>query len=84
MRSYLEELCGGRDGARIRLRRGDPREAVLDTAREQGSDLIVVGSHSRPGPTPVLLGTVAEAVARRAGCDVLVVRVPEVSWTIPE
>jgi nucleotide-binding universal stress UspA family protein len=52
---------------------GDPAERLLTLARERAADLIVVGSHEH-GFLDRLLGRhVDEAVAARAGCDVLLV-----------
>ncbi|MCE9572972.1 MAG: universal stress protein [Deltaproteobacteria bacterium] len=48
-------------------------EQIVETAREQGCDLIVVGTHGRSGLSRVLLGSTAERVVRKAGCAVLVV-----------
>lgn len=42
-------------------------------ARRNGIDLIVIGTHGRTGVSHVLLGSVAEAVVRRAPCLVLTV-----------
>jgi nucleotide-binding universal stress UspA family protein len=53
---------------------GDPRSAILDTAKEWQADLIVVGSHGRRGLDRFLLGSVSEAVAIHAPCSVRVVR----------
>lgn len=53
---------------------GDPREAILDLARREHADLIVVGSHGRSGLTKLLLGSVASHIVTHAPCDVLVVR----------
>jgi nucleotide-binding universal stress UspA family protein len=54
---------------------GEPRGVILDTAKEWGAKLIVVGSHGRRGLDRFLLGSVSEAVAIHASCSVLVVRV---------
>jgi nucleotide-binding universal stress UspA family protein len=56
----------------IRLRRADPRLAIVGTARARRADLIVVGTHGRTGLAHALMGSVAEAVIRHAACDVLV------------
>lgn len=53
---------------------GEPAAEIVRAAREWGADLIVVGSHARHGLGRMLLGSVAEAVMRRAACPVLVVR----------
>jgi nucleotide-binding universal stress UspA family protein len=49
---------------------------ILRVARERHADLIVIGSHGRTGLGRVLMGSVAEEVARRAPCPVLIVRAP--------
>ena len=48
--------------------------ALLDYAREQGVDLVVMGTHGRRGVQRMLIGSVAEEVVRRADCPVLTVR----------
>lgn len=57
------------------LREGDPRNVILATAEELGADLIVMGTHGRHGFSRLMLGSVAESVARTASCPVLLVRV---------
>ena len=47
---------------------------IVKAAKEWPADLIVIGSHGRGGVERLLLGSVAEAVTRRASCPVLVVR----------
>jgi nucleotide-binding universal stress UspA family protein len=58
---------------RALVRSGDPRAELLRVAREQGTELLVLGKHARQGLGHSLLGSVAEACLRRAECDVLVV-----------
>jgi universal stress protein A len=50
------------------------KQGILDTARQQAIDLIVVGSHGRHG-LALLLGSTANAVLHGAECDVLAVRI---------
>ena len=50
------------------------RGAILDFAKDWKADLIVLGSHGRRGLTRLLLGSVAESVARHAPCSVWIVR----------
>ena len=56
------------------LVQGTPTQTILDTAGEQGVDLIIMGTHGRTGLAHVFLGSVAEHVVRQGPCPVLVVR----------
>lgn len=56
------------------LLKGDIRETIVDTAAEWPADLIVLGSHGSGGLRRLLLGSVAEFVARHAPCSVLIAR----------
>ena len=59
------------------MRQGDPRQEIVDEAKDWNADLIVVGSHGRTGLQRWLLGSVAEHVVRNAPCSVEVVRQPK-------
>jgi nucleotide-binding universal stress UspA family protein len=60
--------------ATVVLLSGNPKEVILEEARNWDTDLIVVGSHGRRGFKRFLLGSVSEAVAMNAHCSVVVVR----------
>ncbi len=49
-------------------------EAIVNTAKAVGADLIVMGSHGRHGLEKLLLGSVAQRVLQEARVPVLVVR----------
>lgn len=49
---------------------------IVRVARERHCDLIVIGSHGRSGLGRVLMGSVAEEVARKSPCPALIVRSP--------
>ncbi len=55
---------------------GNARTEIARYAKEQGCDLIIVGSHGRSGLAR-LLGSTANAVLHHAHCDVLAVRADE-------
>lgn len=55
------------------LRDGDPRQAIIDYARECRADLIVLGSNGKRG-LDRMLGSVSDSVARHAPCSVEIVR----------
>lgn len=66
-------------GARVRstVRVGGAAAEILSFAREDGMDLIVLGSHGDKGQRHRVLGSVAELVVRGAPCPVLVIREKE-------
>ena len=53
---------------------GQPARAVVEYATDNEFDHVVVGSHGRRGFSRVLLGSVAETVARRVPVPVTIVR----------
>jgi nucleotide-binding universal stress UspA family protein len=59
-----------------RMREGDPATEILAEAEQGDVDLIVMGTHGRTGLARLLMGSVAEQVARRSPCPVLTVRHP--------
>ena len=60
--------------SRVVIRSGAPFVEIVRLAREEGSDLVVVGTHGRGAVAHMLLGSVAERVVRKAPCAVLTVR----------
>jgi nucleotide-binding universal stress UspA family protein len=78
MTSRLEQLRP--DSPRIRaehvLLRGTPADEIVRLAGERQADLIVMGTHGRSGLGRLLMGSVAEAVLRRAACAVVTVKSP--------
>ncbi len=53
---------------------GDPADEIVRVADSLSADMIIMGTHDSVGLERLLLGSVAEAVVRRARCSVLVVR----------
>ncbi|BFU92760.1 MAG: universal stress protein [Nitrospira sp.] len=53
---------------------GNPAEVILNQAKHRKADLIVVGTHGRRGMKRLMLGSVAEAVVRKAACPVFIVK----------
>lgn len=77
-RKQLAEIPGGGwdNGRPItrEVRTGAAFLEILDYARTQNIDLIVIGTHGRSGLMHVLMGSVAEKIVRKAPCPVLTVR----------
>jgi nucleotide-binding universal stress UspA family protein len=73
----LRRRCDGPDlkaPVETALRQGRYAEEILRAADEARCDLIVTGTHGRSGLGRVLMGSVAEAVLRRARCPVIAVK----------
>ncbi len=56
------------------LERRHPRQLILDAAKQQDADLIVMGARGHSAAYRVLLGSTADYVANHAKCSVLTVR----------
>jgi universal stress protein A len=65
----------GAKSVAIKVLAGAPWKVIVDEVTSSPSyDLLVMGTHGRTGIMRVLLGSVAERVARHADCPVLLVR----------
>jgi nucleotide-binding universal stress UspA family protein len=71
----LDAGSGVRTQHMVRL--GRAWQEVIEIAREQKSDLIILATHGYTGLKHVLLGSVAEKIVRHAPCPVLSVRPEE-------
>ena len=56
---------------------------IIKVARDEGADMIVMGTHGRTGLAHVLIGSVAERVVREAPCPVLTVKHPQHEFVKP-
>ena len=73
---FLRKIGPRPSNVTVRVEPGEPSDAILSAAKDGGADLIVMGTHGRTGLSRLLIGSVAEAVLRRATCPVLTTRVP--------
>ena len=55
------------------VREGSPAKVILEVAREENVDLIVMGSSGKSGFDRFIMGSVADKVVNSAKCAVLVV-----------
>jgi nucleotide-binding universal stress UspA family protein len=83
LQAFTEEATpDGEDQAfvtdEVLILNGEPAEIIVQTAKKQNCDLIVMGTHGRGGITDVLIGSTAKRVVRQSTVPVLVIRLPEV------
>lgn len=79
--TYLEKVAASAEHAEqdviITARHGVPTPVILATAAEYDADLILMCSHGRTGVAHVIMGSIAEKVARHSTIPVLIVREKE-------
>jgi nucleotide-binding universal stress UspA family protein len=80
-RRWLEELRAEAQKhidveMRVVVEHGSPAQEIISLSRSGGFDMVVMGTHGRTGLRHVLMGSVAEAVVRRALCPVLTIHLP--------
>lgn len=78
LRERLERLVEDtkKQGVRVRggIAQGAAAQAILDGAKVEGADLIVMGTHGLRGFRHLIAGSVAERIARTSPIPVLSVR----------
>jgi nucleotide-binding universal stress UspA family protein len=72
-------LSGKKAGLDVstKIVRGYPAEEIIKLASSEGVSMIVVGNLGKTGLEHLLLGSVSEAIVKKAPCPVLVVRGPD-------
>ena len=73
----VEELRGRGLAVGVLVRRGGPALVLADVAAEENARLIVVGAGEHSKLARRLLGSVADLVAERSPCNVLIIRPDE-------
>jgi universal stress protein A len=66
------------------LRPGTPAHQIVQFAKDEDIEMIVMGTHGRGVIGHAMLGSVAEKVVRTAPCPVLTVRAPHPGFAIKE
>ncbi len=70
--SKLKDECD-KKGIKVKtvLTHGEPVNVILETIKEGGHDLIIMGTHGKTGLTRLVLGSIAENVVRKSDIPVL-------------
>jgi nucleotide-binding universal stress UspA family protein len=69
--------------ARCLLRSGKPFVEIIQVAKEEDAQLIIIATHGHSGIEHALFGSTAEKVVRKAPCPVLSIRSPEREFVMP-
>jgi nucleotide-binding universal stress UspA family protein len=80
----LNELIKNERAGRLKITRhfvdGKPSGEILNFAKENKNDLIIMATHGRSGAEKFLLGSVTEKVVRLAKCSVLTLKMDETGF----
>ena len=63
--------------ATVELRKGNPKDVLVEEAERWGADCVFVGAKGLRGVERLMMGSVSAAVAARAHCSVEVTRAPK-------
>ena len=74
LNALASEPLSARIPAAIEIRYGAPAIEIVNFAKENDADLILMSTHGRTGRVHAFIGSVASDVTRLAPCPVLVVR----------
>ncbi len=79
---YLQKMEGFKD-YKVLLKEGEAFYEIIQTAKEESADLIVMGTHGKTDLNYILFGCTAERVVRKSPVPVLTVRLPGKKFTMP-
>jgi nucleotide-binding universal stress UspA family protein len=73
MANLIEDNEGKGLTCRGKVLFGDTVDEIIAYAREQGANMVIIGTHGAKGLEKILLGSVAERVVQKSDCPCLVV-----------
>ncbi|MBT5877386.1 MAG: universal stress protein [Candidatus Latescibacteria bacterium] len=85
--AQMEESISQHDAGHVEVKRyvarGYPADEVVEFAKKEEVDVIVMSTHGRTGLKHLLLGSTTEKVVRKSPCPVLSIRHPEHEFVHP-
>ena len=73
LEEYIDPLQKAGIDVKGQLQIGNPRQIIVETARNVEADLLIMGSHNKRGIFDIALGGTARQVSSRAPCQVVLV-----------
>lgn len=78
---YIKKMRGFKN-YKVVLKEGEPFVEIVQMAKKESVDLIVMGTHGRTGLDHILFGSTAEKVVRKSPSPVLTIRLPGRKFTM--
>ncbi|MGH8510931.1 MAG: universal stress protein [Gammaproteobacteria bacterium] len=74
LEQFVKDTAAEAPTTTVHLAEGVPYLQIVEFAKQQQADLIVIGTHGRTGLSHMILGSVAERVVRTSEVPVLTIR----------
>lgn len=74
LKHLIETEIGERVSAKSVVRMGKPHQEILNEAKDEHADLIILATHGHTGVEQILFGSTAMRVVRLAECPVMTIR----------
>jgi nucleotide-binding universal stress UspA family protein len=78
---YIKKMRGFKN-YKVVLKEGEPFVEIIQMAKKESADLIIMGTHGRTGLDHILFGSTAEKVVRKSPCPMLTIRLPGKKFTM--
>ncbi len=79
VKKFVEKIAPDQTKIIEAVRFGLPHKEIVDYARREDIDLIVIATHGRTGLNHIMMGSVAEKVVRFSPVPVLTIKPPKLS-----
>jgi len=73
MKAVAQDFFKGFPKLETRVEMGSPAEKILEVAKKEKVDLIIMGAHGRKGLERAIFGSVADKVVQAATCPVVTI-----------
>jgi nucleotide-binding universal stress UspA family protein len=81
---FMKDFHINKDFHRVKIAKGEPEEEILKEIKNQGIDLLMMGTTGKTGLSKIFLGSVTEKVTREVPCNFIITNETEISAEIFE
>jgi universal stress protein E len=82
--NFMKDTHINKDLHKVKIAQGEPEEEILKEIKNQGIDLLMMGTTGKTGLSKIFLGSVTEKVTREVPCNFIVTNEAEISGEIFE